>query len=1074
MAKWPDLSAHGLSLFMVNTNKKGVIDFYILPIYGKSPSDYLSDIPDDFKSVFSRNQDDVLVSRLDLNQGETFPSPKAWLMAFPGSMMRETQNGVTFNPSQKSFDDIINLPVRSPWVWRPKVASMLETNEIRAQALGDGNPAVLCKPDEVSDSNVAFPTMFVSMKMDTVTGLAQPDDHEEKDDMNESMGDDMPEDDADEPMGDDNSEVDSVRKDFGEYVPGDAKNRRGIVPSHEVITKKMDNLLNEGSLLFKDMKSNEVEKLKKIVKDISSLSMTNRFLTQHKNPQGFREVIETRIANSVASSLLSSEKFSNMKRWYGKHYIYDTGFLNEFSRAAMTFEGELREIRARIDSLPDVPTVDSVIDFLQRKTQIIQDGISRDEGQTVFERMMSIRKTKGLIGYGSHVSRVVMDAMNIISSDDEFYKINKKLSDEQKDALKAIFISSIEGGIRNHWDEVFSKIDIDNVYRREKGYIPKDESNAIGKEQFINFLSKSMADFYYDNAFKYKYLTSYYITSGDLIKELDQKEVVNKFDNFVLRSFFELAEIRRDFVQSLDLSEIKNELIDSVAIENVDETKEEPVSPEFIDKKDFVKLMNEINDDKNDTDTPDSDEITETAFRKGPATLRGDKDVSEAMFCETFGFRAVRYGNYMSDKQRQESLNAAFDSYCDILTIFGISDPKIMSMPQKQQDNSYNALAIAFGARGRGGRRPASAHYEPDEHIMNYTKRNGAGTVMHETLHAMVGCILADQSNGAVRTLDSMSSTWIGKTMFAPAIDCAVNKNGDNHTDNDMLKKSILKYVEATNKALIPVVFEGFISNGVQNRILWSHCKTNGCPSYAPTRDVVLEFQSNLKKMIPAVQWIYNSTMELSEKVVTESTDASDEASVIRELNTNLRENFFDRFYVYTGGNRVAFSETGSVKVLVDALDAVSPDTKASNKEIALLWTKSISPSFWSFSKKFANKKTYEPNHNKLSGFNTNYYMGSKIADGARKDPYYANNDELMARLSEVTALKLLHNNGIENTYLVKDEGRYLKNFYPMGYEHEVMTDMFTNKLMPEMIEHIHGVLNLSMEAEMFNQNSFK
>src|SRR5699024_3147526 len=46
-------------------------------------------------------------------------------------------------------------------------------------------------------------------------------------------------------------------------------------------------------------------------------------------------------------------------------------------------------------------------------------------------------------------------------------------------------------------------------------------------------------------------------------------------------------------------------------------------------------------------------------------------------------------------------------------------------------------LGLAFGARGRGGRRAAKAHFESDHIVINLTKRAGAGSLAHEWWHAL-------------------------------------------------------------------------------------------------------------------------------------------------------------------------------------------------------------------------------------------------------------------------------------------------------------------------------------------------
>lgn len=127
------------------------------------------------------------------------------------------------------------------------------------------------------------------------------------------------------------------------------------------------------------------------------------------------------------------------------------------------------------------------------------------------------------------------------------------------------------------------------------------------------------------------------------------------------------------------------------------------------------------------------------AMRKGP-NMRGsdnaprqgsdlrDGDISPEDFSSAFGFRGVQFGNYVEGKRRQADLNRAYDALMDLADAVGVP-PKALSM------NGY--LGLAFGARGRGGAKPAAAHYEPSTVVINLTKNAGPGSLAHEWLHAL-------------------------------------------------------------------------------------------------------------------------------------------------------------------------------------------------------------------------------------------------------------------------------------------------------------------------------------------------
>jgi hypothetical protein len=112
--------------------------------------------------------------------------------------------------------------------------------------------------------------------------------------------------------------------------------------------------------------------------------------------------------------------------------------------------------------------------------------------------------------------------------------------------------------------------------------------------------------------------------------------------------------------------------------------------------------------------------------RVGGTERKGN--VAPKNFQETFGFRGGQFGNWNMGGDGQEALNFAYDALLDLADVLQVP-PKALSL--------NGELAIAFGARGRGGAQAAAAHYEPDYVVINLTKINGAGTLAHEWFHAL-------------------------------------------------------------------------------------------------------------------------------------------------------------------------------------------------------------------------------------------------------------------------------------------------------------------------------------------------
>lgn len=108
------------------------------------------------------------------------------------------------------------------------------------------------------------------------------------------------------------------------------------------------------------------------------------------------------------------------------------------------------------------------------------------------------------------------------------------------------------------------------------------------------------------------------------------------------------------------------------------------------------------------------------------------------------GLNAVQSGNWvLKDKG-----SAEFHMTQTAQAMSDMSD--VLNIPIHQLGLGGN-LSIAFGARGKGG---ASAHYEPDERIVNITKFKGGGSLGHELFHAIDNLI------------QTLSTQKIGSTQF--------------------------------------------------------------------------------------------------------------------------------------------------------------------------------------------------------------------------------------------------------------------------------------------------------------------
>lgn len=111
--------------------------------------------------------------------------------------------------------------------------------------------------------------------------------------------------------------------------------------------------------------------------------------------------------------------------------------------------------------------------------------------------------------------------------------------------------------------------------------------------------------------------------------------------------------------------------------------------------------------------------------RNGIVRRLGEREVSTDEIHQKFSFRGGEFGNWLSQKERGEVLNMAYDALLDLSDVIGAKDSDI---------SLDSSLSIAFGSRGKGR---ASAHYEPMRRVINLTRMSGAGSLAHEWFHAL-------------------------------------------------------------------------------------------------------------------------------------------------------------------------------------------------------------------------------------------------------------------------------------------------------------------------------------------------
>ena len=112
--------------------------------------------------------------------------------------------------------------------------------------------------------------------------------------------------------------------------------------------------------------------------------------------------------------------------------------------------------------------------------------------------------------------------------------------------------------------------------------------------------------------------------------------------------------------------------------------------------------------------------------RTGPEPAIGR--VTPERFSTDISLRGVQFGNWVGYARREAELARAYMALADLAGVIG------WPIEQLALDAT---LGLAFGARGNGGVRAGSAHYEPARHVINLTRNAGAGSLAHEWWHAL-------------------------------------------------------------------------------------------------------------------------------------------------------------------------------------------------------------------------------------------------------------------------------------------------------------------------------------------------
>lgn len=170
-----------------------------------------------------------------------------------------------------------------------------------------------------------------------------------------------------------------------------------------------------------------------------------------------------------------------------------------------------------------------------------------------------------------------------------------------------------------------------------------------------------------------------------------------------------------------------------------------------------------------------------------------------------FKLHSVEFGNWVNQQERHQSLYGIAISLADLAKVANIPQGRI---------GFGKRLAIAYGARGRGG--SAMATYHPGQHLINLTKTNGEGSLAHEYGHAIdyhasskLGFAPSGGSSVAMQPQDRKGGAI--PALFEKVFEALFWDEKGQPTDFQMHIKSMPKYWKQRNEVWARL-FEAWVS----------------------------------------------------------------------------------------------------------------------------------------------------------------------------------------------------------------------------------------------------------------------
>lgn len=366
----------------------------------------------------------------------------------------------------------------------------------------------------------------------------------------------------------------------------------------------------------------------------------------------------------------------------------------------------------------------------------------------------------------------------------------------------------------------------------------------------------------------------------------------------------------------------------------------------------------------------------EKVVREGGSDWRNGRDVTADDLIQHFGFRAVEFGNWLPQDERQTVLNFAFDSFCDL------SDA--LSLPPRAA--SFNGdLAIAFGSRGSGGKRAALAHYEPMRQVINLTRMAGAGALAHEWWH---GYATSHQGSGLSRLKQGQRPS---------------------HTGDPLPKLIDAMMVRPRTPDELAFRAKDEAANVFGHALGWARYKQGA--------DVYMRMKEYFDQQSKALE------DEFFKRACERLTTLGVKDFSGSPKTVDPKFGVIDQVYCWERGDEIATGAStyaDNSRAFRGHLKNVEANTRAAVRNVAVAMTIKAGQELGiTFDERFLGG----PN-----GVETNYLLNAKRLDELRSKPYWATEDELFARAGAQFVFYELEARGVRNDYLVygSDEGRYV------------------------------------------------